>query len=190
MNDWKPRRGRIRARTIFYEDESYESTEREPGRALPEDPMKRSVNTIPPAAISTLLDASRKLSEVILGECNSKHTLHPYEKDLNADYHVTLTLSIGEARAFLQAVESAAGGPKPHNPDALSAEQIDAAAGWRLLNADEIAPPTVDKFPLLQEVETWAYGVWRPGSLGILGECTYRTKLTPGELVRKRMNDK
>jgi len=148
------------------------------------------VNTIPPAAISTLLDASRKLSEVILGECNSKHTLHPYEKDLNADYHVTLTLSIGEARAFLQAVESAAGGPKPHNPDALSAEQIDAAAGWRLLNADEIAPPTVDKFPLLQEVETWAYGVWRPGSLGILGECTYRTKLTPGELVRKRMNDK
>jgi len=45
----------------------------------------------------------RNLAKVLVDECRSKHLLHPFEKDLNDDYNVTLTISIKEARQFILA---------------------------------------------------------------------------------------
>lgn len=77
-----------------------------------------------------------------------------------------------------------------HNPDGLDASTVGTGDGWRLLNKSEISPKSADKFPLIDELYTWQYGTWRPGSLGILSGCTYRTRLTPEELAAKRKEAK
>lgn len=45
--------------------------------------------------------ATRRLIEAVLFECREKHSLHPFESNLNHDYHVTMTLSVQEVRDFL-----------------------------------------------------------------------------------------
>lgn len=50
--------------------------------------------------------ALTEMSLTIIEECRSKHGLDPREEGLNQDHHVTLTISIGEAVRFIQAVEA------------------------------------------------------------------------------------
>ena len=51
----------------------------------------------------TLLAAARRMKVILIDECR-KAELDPRERDLNLDYHVTCTLSVGEIRAFVNAV--------------------------------------------------------------------------------------
>lgn len=41
------------------------------------------------------------LREAIIAECNDKNSLDPRETDIRGDYHVSLTLTVAEIRAFL-----------------------------------------------------------------------------------------
>lgn len=51
--------------------------------------------------MSTYKPATRKLCEIIIRECQSKHQLHPMEENLSLHYNVELTFSIQEIREFL-----------------------------------------------------------------------------------------
>lgn len=58
-----------------------------------------------------LLAAAVKVRDILLEECRQKATLDPFEHDINLDYHVSVTISVGEIRAFAEAVNVAANRP-------------------------------------------------------------------------------
>ena len=51
-----------------------------------------------------MLAAAVQMRDILLEECHSKSALDPFEPDLNLDFHVELTVSIGEIKAFATAV--------------------------------------------------------------------------------------
>jgi len=53
-----------------------------------------------------LLNQSRKLRDALVEECMIKHELLPNEPNLNQDYHVEVTLTVGEVRQFVEAVDA------------------------------------------------------------------------------------
>lgn len=69
----------------------------------------------------------------------------------------------------------------PHNPDALTDEQVGVAAGWRLLERDEIR-----ERPDSHSLQAWSGTAWTESmrmagsSLGI----TYRTALSRAALAK------
>lgn len=79
---------------------------------------------------------------------------------------------------------------KPHNPDSLTPEQVGVADGWRLLDEDEILPPSV----WLAQIHAWNCendNKWNAtGWVGSNTVITYRTKLSRAELAAKRKGAK
>lgn len=70
-----------------------------------------------------------------------------------------------------------------HNPDFLTPEQVEVNEGWRLLDKNEIR----ESAPFLKEIQMWADGYWDSTDwMGDQKDFTYRTKLTPAELRKKR----
>lgn len=59
------------------------------------------MTTPTPPSPQSARPATRRLVEAILLECCEKHSLHPFESNLNHDYHLTMTLSVQEIRNFL-----------------------------------------------------------------------------------------
>lgn len=56
------------------------------------------------AEAARLREALSKFADLLVYECREKHALHPNEANLNLDYHVTLTIAIGEIRNLLALV--------------------------------------------------------------------------------------
>lgn len=54
-----------------------------------------------------LLPAAIKMNDFLTFECRNKHHADPLEADVNPDWHIELTISIGELREFTHAVNKA-----------------------------------------------------------------------------------
>lgn len=53
------------------------------------------------ARVEALEVRVKRFAKVLIAECSEKHGLHPNEANLNLDYHVTCTVSIGDIRDLL-----------------------------------------------------------------------------------------
>lgn len=54
-----------------------------------------------------LLAAAIKMRGILLQECRDKASIDVLEDDCNADYHINPTISVGEIKAFCEAVNAA-----------------------------------------------------------------------------------
>ena len=59
-----------------------------------------------------LLAAAIKMRDILLQECHDKALLDPLEDDCNADFHINPTISVGEIKAFCEAVNDGLQRPK------------------------------------------------------------------------------
>ena len=59
------------------------------------------------SANQELISMCGKIATIILDDCRKKHMLDPRERNLNPEYAVDISLSIGEIKSFMDALHRA-----------------------------------------------------------------------------------